>query len=217
MIIRPYLNNKTMKKIITLVAAIAFATTAFSQWSANFGGNLSQFTGKNSYGSTKFGYQIGFTTYSTKLFSIQPGLFLINKGATNDKYRTSLNYLQVPINLMLGYNVNEDWRVVVGAGLYGSLGLWGNIKDDGKKKENGVDFFGRSDDSSTAWKALDFGWQAVIGIQHERYGLRLAYQPGLARINGSYNADKNDYSKKGPNAFNNSFMFTLSYTFGELY
>jgi len=206
-----------MKKIITLVAAIAFATTAFSQWSANFGGNLSQLTGKDSRGSTKFGYQVGFTTYSTKLFSVQPGLFLINKGYTYDKYSTSLNYLQVPVNLMLGYNVNEDWRVVVGAGLYGSLGLWGNIKYDGKKRENSVDFFGRGDDPSTAWKALDFGWQAVLGVQHERYGLRLSYQPGLARVRGNKNEDKNDYSKKGPSAFNNSFTFTLSYTFGELY
>ena len=208
-----------MKKIITLVAAIAFATTAFSQWSANFGGNVSQFTGADAKGSTKFGYQVGFTTYSDKLFSIQPGIYLINKGSNLGKMTTSLNYLQIPVNFLLGYNVSEDFRLVVGAGLYAGLGLWGReeVWDNSGLNpvlvDRKIEFFNQND----RYKALDFGWQFVIGGQWGRYGVRLGYQPSFTRVKGGYNAEKNNYSKKGPKEFNNSFMFGVSYTFGELY
>ena len=195
-----------MKKIITLVAAMAFATTTFSQWSINAGGNVSQFTGKDAQGGTKFGYQFGFTTYSTKLFSVQPGLFLIGKGGKYANNNISLNYLQIPVNLMLGYNVNEELRIVAGAGLYGSIGLWG------KKGNDKINFF----DVTDRFKALDFGWQFVIGAQWGRYGLRLNYQPALIGVRGSWDTGKSDFSGSRYKAFNNSFTFGVSYTFGDL-
>ena len=198
-----------MKKIITFVAAMAFATTAFSQFSIHAGGNVSQFTGKDALGSTKLGYQIGITTYSNKLFSVQPGLFLINKGAKHGSVTTNLNYLQLPVNLMLGYNINEDLRLVAGAGLYAALGLWGNVETN---QVNKIEFFSQND----PFKAFDLGWQFVLGAQWGRYGVRLSYQPGFTRVNGNWNPDKNDYSNRGPHAFNNSFKFGVSYTFGDM-
>ena len=208
-----------MKKILTLVAAVAFATTAFSQWSANLGGNISQFTGADAKGTTKFGYQVGFTTYSNKLFSIQPGIYLINKGAKEGKTTVSLNYLQIPVNFLLGYNITEEFRLIAGAGLYAGLGLWGKeeVWDMGSGPnpvlvDRKIEFFNQND----RYKALDLGWQFVIGGQWDRYGVRLSYQPGFTRVKGDYNAEKNNYSKKGPKEFNNSFTFSVSYTFGDM-
>ena len=199
-----------MKKIATFIVTITFVTAAFSQWSVNLGGNISQFTGKDvpNNASTKFGYQVGITTYSTNLFSIQPGLFLVNKGAKFKDDATNLNYLQIPVNLMLNFGIDEDWRAIAGAGLYGGLGLFGNV--DGDK----IEFFNKKD----PWKMIDLGWQFVVGAQYgARYGLRLSYQPrSFTKVKGSWNPDKGDYSSKGPKIFNNSFMFTVSYTFGDV-
>jgi hypothetical protein len=204
-----------MKKILTLVAAITLATTTFSQWSIHAGGNISQFAGAdNTTGSTKFGYQIGFTTYSNKLFSIQPGVYLINKGAKEGKTAVSLNYLQIPVNFLLGYNITEEFRLVAGAGLYAGLGLWGSEKHDGQNKKK-IEFFNQND----KYKALDLGWQFVIGGQWNRYGVRLSYQPGFTKVMGNpryENGKVINYKEPGPREYNNSFTFSVSYTLGNM-
>jgi len=185
-----------MKKIITFVAAIAFATTVLSQVSIHGGGNLSQLTGI-AYPDSRFGGQIGITTFSNRLFSIQPGVFLISKGGGNLAGTTSLNYLQVPVNMMLGYNVNEDLRLVIGAGLYCSFGLWGS-----SPRSNGrIDFFNDADDH----RFVDFGWQIVLGGQMGRYGARISYHRGFIST-----------VKDSPRAHNSTFTFGLSYTFGNM-
>jgi len=203
-----------MKKILTLVVAIAITTTTFSQWTINAGGNISQFAGVDAQGSTKFGYQIGATTYSNKLFSVQPGIFLINKGAKDVGTTASLSYLQLPVNLMLGYNINEELRIIVGAGAYAGLGIFGHTKTDGKSKEK-IEFFNLND----PFKALDFGWQFIIGAQQGRYGVKLSYQRGLTKVMGGARWEEGkivNYKDPGPKKFNDSFIFGVTYTLGDM-
>ena len=199
-------KNKFMKKIITLVAIFAFATTAFSQITFHGGGNISHFRGADigSLDGSKFGYQIGITTYSNRLFSIQPGVFLTNKGASDGNNTVSLNYLQVPVNAMLGYNIDEDWRVIVGVGLYGALGLFGRMQNDDR-----INFFNQNRDP---YRMLDFGWQFVLGTHWGRWGARIVYQPGFWRVTNG--REGNAYTGDSRRVFNTSFMFGISYTLG---
>jgi len=186
-----------MKKIITLVAIIAFAATAFPQVSIHGGGNVSQLTGA-AYPSSIFGGQIGVTTFSNRLFSIQPGVFLISKGGGDlEGGTTRLNYLQVPVNMMLGYNINEDLRFVLGAGLYCSFGLWGSSPRSG----GAIDFFNDNDEH----RFVDLGWQIMFGAQMGRYGARLSFHRGLMSVFSA-----------APRANNSVFTFGVSYTFGDM-
>ncbi len=74
-----------MKKLLTLVAALAISGATFAQTQSysvfHAGGNISNFTGKNA-GDNDFtpGYQVGFSNDFGKLFSIEPGIFLFHKG-----------------------------------------------------------------------------------------------------------------------------------------
>jgi len=180
-----------MKKIITLVAAVAFATIAFSQVSIHGGGNISQLTGV-AYPNSKLGGQIGLTTFSNRLFSIQPGIFLISKGGRNSAGSTRLNYIQVPVNMVLGYNVNENLRLSLSAGLYCSFGLWGSTPA-GK-----IDFFSDVDDHSF----VDLGGQILLSGQMGRYGARIGFHRGFTSVIGR--------------ASNSTFTFGVSYTFGNI-
>ncbi|MCL2414299.1 MAG: hypothetical protein FWC94_03500 [Bacteroidales bacterium] len=182
-----------MKKIITFVAVIAFTTTAFSQVSIHGGGNISQLTGV-AYPSSKFGGQIGITTFSNRLFSIQPGIFLIGKGGRNSDGPTRLNYIQVPVNMVLGYNVNENLRLSLAVGLYCSFGLWGSAP----APHGRIDFWNDVDDH----RFIDFGGQIMLSGQMGRYGGRIGFHRGFTSVINS--------------ARNSTFTFGVSYTFGNM-
>jgi hypothetical protein len=191
-----------MKKIITLVVAIAFATTAFSQFAFQAGGNLSTFSG-DSKNKLKLGYQVGFLKelgdWGDRL-TIEPGLFLVHKGARwdadpdNIAYR--LNYLQVPLNTKINFYLGEA-KIFVGYGIYGACGLWGSRKM-GKEKtdiEWGNDHY--------KIRRFDFGGQVMIGMVSGQMGANFTYQPGARGI------------RKDSGVHNTSYMLNFTYYFSD--
>ncbi|MCL2683373.1 MAG: PorT family protein [Bacteroidales bacterium] len=206
-----------MKKFLILVIAVVYSTVTVAQQETtdpksrgmvgmvSAGGNISQFTGegKERPAGTKLGYQIGLTTYSTKMFTIQPGIFLANKGGKAAGNTVNLNYLQVPVNMLFNFRVDNEWRVILGAGLYVSLGLWGNWHDG--TNQTSIKFFDKED----PYRAYDFGWQIFGGAQWGRYIATIGIQPGLARIKAIQENGEN--TNKGRKVHNNSFTFGLSY------
>ncbi|MDR0437604.1 MAG: PorT family protein [Bacteroidales bacterium] len=205
-----------MKKIIILVIAVAYSTVTIAQETTEqeprrtigmvtAGGNISQFTGEDKIrpAGTKLGYQVGFTTYSTRMFTIQPGIFLANKGGKEDGNTVNLNYLQAPVNMVFNFRVDDEWRVILGAGLYASLGLWGNWHDG--TNQTPIKFFDKEDPH----RAYDFGWQIFGGAQWGRYIATLGIQPGLARIKAIQQNGEN--TNKGQKVHNNSFTFSVAY------
>ncbi len=201
-----------MKKLLTLVAALAISGATFAQTQSysvfHAGGNISNFAGKD-VDESDFtpGYQVGFSNDFGKLISIEPGIFLIHKGDQakigDDKLITNLNYLQVPVSLKLNLEFG-NMRLCVGAGVYGSVGLWANLKgksgDD--KDKTSIKWF----DKDNAYNAhpFDFGANVFASLWFGRVGVTLGYQPGLMTIAREYNGNTNDTK-------NNSFYLSLSY------
>jgi len=183
-----------MKKIITLVAALTFATTAFPLITFHGGGNISQLTGPHLAYSV-FGGQVGITTFSSRLLSIQPGVFLISKGGQNSAgNRTRLNYLEVPVNLKLGFSLNR-LRLALGVGIYCSFGLWGHTPS------GSIDFFSDQD----RHRFFDLGGQIVANVHWGRYGARLSLSRGFISA-----------VDVRPRPHNYTFSFGLSYTLGSM-
>ena len=209
---------KTQLKTIALAAVLlslvaGFSTAMFAQSvnTLHFGGNVSNFIGndtkfdnKNIY-DFKPGFQIGFTKTFGSFLQLEPGIFLVNKGAkfkinsypgNEDAHGISetlylylnLNYLQIPINLKVNFEV-EKLCFVVGLGVYGSVGLKRLIKS------NNSSFF-------------DFGGQILGGVQYGRFGVNVGWQPGFSRIWKSVFPIEHINS---PKIYNNTFFFGLSY------
>ena len=196
-----------MKKIITLVVAVAISTAMFAQSVSVFhiGGNVSKFTGKNGYGDYTPGYQVGFSNDFGGRLSVEPGIFLIHKGTQrklgDDRHVTSLNYLQIPVNMKFNLEIGK-MRLIIGAGVYGSVGLWGNTKTNGKKTENIVFFDNKR---VNRFKTLDFGGQVFAGVIVDRFGVSFGYQPGFTNI----------HENKDSRIYNNSIYLNLSFLLGD--
>jgi hypothetical protein len=164
-----------MKKIITTVAIIAFATAAYAQaYQIHFGPNMSQFSG----GDYKIGYQVGVTQEWGGRFSAQPGIFLINKGNKSGNTH-HLNYLQIPINTKLNFNVGNHARAFLSYGVYGSCGLW--------TSENTGNF-----GSKETYRRFDIGGQLGTGFMAGRLGVNLLYQFGARQVYHSSNPARNE-------------------------
>jgi hypothetical protein len=194
-----------MKKIIILLIVVAFSTVTVAQRQNvrmfHIGGNMSQFSGKDIHiGDLKPGYQVGFTSHFGSFMSLEPGIFLINKGAGYGDNITNLNYLQVPINLKFNIGVG-DLRFVFGAGVYGSIGLWGNVRDGVfGKKLNSVKFY----EKDGTWNFYDFGGQVFAGILFGRFGVNVGWQPGLISI------------QEHSTIYNNSVYLNLTYMLSHI-
>jgi len=186
-----------MKKTIILIVAMAFATTAFSQFGIQVGGNLSTFSGNTTFNKVILGYQIGgikdFGEWHDR-FSIEPGLFLIHKGGRSNTVTQRLNYLQIPVNTNVNFYFG-DTRLYMGYGIYVACGLWGSTKIG---KESHDISFGKEKD----FKRLDFGGQLFLGTQTGRIGGKFTYQPGARAID-----------RRG--VFNSSYMLCLTYLFSD--
>ncbi|MDR1951779.1 MAG: hypothetical protein LBP96_06090 [Bacteroidales bacterium] len=190
-----------MKKILTLVAAIAFTATAFTQVGFQFGGNVSTFggLGEATGKSYKPGYQVGFTqnwgNWGERL-SIEPGIFLINKGGKSGDRKTNLNYLQVPLNTKVNFYLG-DTRISLAYGIYGACGLWGGTKDGSDKKKEIK--FGKDE----PYVRFDVGGQVFAGIMAGRVGMNVMYQFGGRKIMHSASAT------------NTSIMLNLTYLLSD--
>ena len=182
-----------MKKIMTFTTAVALSAVVFGQSMFHLGPNLSQLKGANSNSDYSLGYQVGISSNFGEFLSLEPGLFLINKGGKHGDVTTNLNYIQIPIEVKVNFRI-DDVRIYFGAGVYGALGIWGNTKNNGKKITS-INFF----EDEASHKMFDFGGQISGGIMFGRLGITLGYQPGLMNIH------------KNIDTRNNTFFLNLSY------
>jgi hypothetical protein len=187
-----------MKKILTFVAAIAFATTAFSQFAVQAGGNVSAFSGSTNDNKIILGYQVGFLhelgDWGDRL-SIEPGLFLAHKGGKKGDETYRFNYLQLPINTKLNFYIGEA-KLYIGYGIYAACGLGGSKKEGKDKNPVG---FGRDREV----RMFDVGGQVFVGIVSGQTGASFAYQPGARPV------------FKNTGIHNTSYMLNFTYYFSD--
>jgi hypothetical protein len=198
----------------------------------------------------KVGFHIGLTSDIpiNDMFSFQPGLLFTTKGWSYDLdelfdefdpvrsvsadgleidgyARTSLNYLELPLNVAFKANALQIY-----AGPYLGIGIGGKhkndytvsfmgdsetFKDDYKLKSVfGEVKEGDLEDDEDAFTALDFGLNFGVGYTVGPVLIQAGYSLGLGNINPKYegmsDTDRSDYKD-----LNRVITLSVSYFFGE--
>jgi len=223
-----------MKKICFLIGTLAAVLIANAQ-KVNPGGiylrggyNLSNISTKSNGGvddaralST---FNVGATADIPLLpvLSLQTGLLLSGKGSKSDSYldandhsdnyvKTKFNplYLELPVNLLVKFPIDESIRVFVGGGPYVAMGIGGKAKGEssllGVKDSYSESIKFNNDDPLTGeqegarfdrLKRFDVGLNAVAGLEVSRMMFALNYGWGLTKINSTQtNNSANDKNK----------------------
>jgi len=212
-------NLKSSVKVFVAVVFFGMAITSAAQEASETkfrvggiaGMNLSNFYGSDMSGSSykaTAGMRLGVVgEYSiTSWFAVSPELLFAQKGA---QVKESLGggewakfvmrpcYLQIPINAMGRYKINDDLSVFGIFGPYLGFGLGGNYiyKDShGNKEKNQL--FGKDSEM----RRFDFGLTFGAGAEWKNIFLRLSYEFGLVNLakdvsmkNGTFNVSVGYY------------------------
>jgi hypothetical protein len=207
-----------MKKVLLSVAALMIASITFGQTKFGIlaGPNFSSATVKNAIpgsgketGDLVVGVRAGVTVDLplAEEFYIGTGLLYAGKGSKdkdNNNLKTTLSYLQLPINFVFKPEVGNGW-LNLGAGPYVAYGIGGKHKGTIGNVSTELDPY---DDESTIakLKRFDAGLGIVAGYEMKQ-GLYFGLNADLGLVNAYDNTD-NDRSWK-----NTSFGVSLGYKF----
>jgi hypothetical protein len=205
-----------MKKVLLSVAALMIAGITFGQTKFGIvaGPNFSSATVKNAAGNKEtgdlvVGVRAGVTADLSLAdeFYIGTGLLYAGKGnKTNDNLKTTLSYLQLPINFLFKPEVGNGW-LNLGAGPYVAYGLGGKHKGTvGNVSAEWKAFDDESNIIGGKLKRFDAGLGIVAGYEMKA-GLYMGINADLGLVNAYDNTD-NDRSWK-----NTSFGVSLGYKF----
>ena len=217
-----------MKKLLALALCAGIFTTAKSQVYVQGGVNFANISNSNS-GTVEDNNML--TTFNagvlgrfglSSIIDLESGLLLSGQGAKTETYFTDDRdnnyvkakfnplYLQVPVNLVIKFPLNDKAGIFLHAGPYAAMGIAGNSKVDSKilgvtsSSTDKIEF--NNDDPTTdeqegaaynRIKRFDFGLNVGGGIDLGKILLKANYGMGFAKIrstetNNSDN-DKNKY------------------------
>jgi len=207
-----------MKKILLFCAAILTAGVTFGQSKFGIlaGPNFSSITSKNTIvndgkntSDLLVGLRAGITAdlQLADEFYIGTGLLYAGKGgknSDNNDYKTTLSYLQLPVNFLFKPEVGSG-KLNLGAGPYVAYGLGGKHK--GTFGNATIEYDAFDDESGPLQlKRFDAGVGIVAGYELNS-GLYFGLNADLGLVNAYENTD-NDRSFK-----NTSFGVSLGYKF----
>jgi len=166
-----------MKKVFFIgILSILFVGISFSQTRIGLtaGLNASDITvsGEDVINSNyKAGFQAGlvFDFGVTNNFSVIPELLFSQRGSKGTNSSLTLNYLQLPVNLALKFDVGYGSKLFIFAGPYIGYGISAN---------NDLKF----GSAINELKALDFGFNGGIGYQFEKIFFKVQCNPGLSNL-----------------------------------
>lgn len=165
-----------------------------------------------------FGYHAGVivTIPLAADIYLQPGLALSAKGSKQEilenTFRiTNLSYLEVPLNLLYRPQLGNG-HILLGAGPYFAVGVFGNQKDKSDGDEIGdlkVKFKNSTDTDYAYYKPLDIGGNILFGYEfYSGIFVQLNAQLGLYKINPDFDISDDKTSKK-----NIGFGLSFGYRF----
>ncbi|MCW3462300.1 porin family protein [Chitinophaga nivalis] len=204
-----------MKKVLLSVAALLVASLSFGQakWGIVAGPQFSSITSKNIIANS--GKETSSLLTSVRAgvtvdiplaedFFIGTGLLYSGKGGKmkNSDIKTTLSYLQLPVNFMFKPEVGSG-KLVLAVGPYFAYGISGKVKNTLLGDLNAFD------DEALLYKMKRFDAGAGINIGYEiPAGLYFGLNADLGLVNV---ADKTDNSRSFKNT---SFGVSVGYKFG---
>ena len=208
-----------MKKFLVAIMAVLFSAPSFAQYSRGgfnlsessiyygirLGINFATLTGDAPDLGTKtglnFGGTVGLRLRDTAPVFLESGLYYTGCGASKDKNSISLNYLELPILIKYGVQLNDDIAILPFIGPTFRYGLF-----DGKWKTSGagkVDSFGDG-----KFKRADMGIKLGCGAEYNKLYAELGYQFGITNI-----ADWSLLNGDDASAHNGAFFFNVGVNF----
>lgn len=206
-----------MRKIILVIQLFIISCAVQAQLGIHVGGNGSFTKNKinpdmyagdigdlgnldDTYSSWGPGFQVGVSYDIGHFFIFQPALFFQQKGSRgcynigsqHIASRSSLYYLEVPLNIMLKFKLGKQVKIFFGTGVTGSVGLFANSSrkiDDGKwqKEERYI-----STNNFGNLRRFDFGAQGFVGLQAFRFTFTVNYNNSFINMyGGSLDVRKN--------------------------
>jgi len=192
-----------MKKILVAIMAVLFAAPSFAQFSSGgfslnessvyygirLGMNVATLTGDAGDLGSKIGLNFGATAglrvSDTAPIFLESGLYYTGCGAKKDKSSVSLNYLELPLLIKYGIQMNDDIALLPFIGPTFRYGLFG-----GKAKVAGqkMDSFGDG-----KYKRADVGIKLGCGAEYNKLYAELGYQFGITNI-ADWMIDEDDAS-----------------------
>ncbi|PWV53761.1 porin family protein [Chitinophaga sp. S165] len=204
-----------MKKVLLSVAALMIAGITFGQAKfgivagPNFSSATTKSAGDKETGDLIVGVRAGVTADLPLAdeFFIGTGLLFAGKGnKASDNFKTTLSYLQLPINFLFKPEVGNGW-LNLGAGPYVAYGLGGKHKGTvGNVSAEWKAFDDESNIINGKLKRFDAGLGIVAGYELKA-GFNFGINADLGLVNAYDNTD-NDRSWK-----NTSFGVYVGYKF----
>ncbi len=199
-----------MQKVISLIVIVLLSYTAQAQLGIHVGGNTSFVKRSASHsgrvdieGGVAGGFQLGVSYDIGRVFIFQPALFIQQKGANatafyhSDQYRiqvrSNLNYLEIPLNIMVKLKITDQAKIYFGAGITGAMLLWS--KYSSKDPENSWEE-GETNSAFTQFtdNDFDFGVQGFVGFQLYRFTATLTYNNSFLKgVRVASSDEKNRY------------------------
>jgi hypothetical protein len=147
-----------------------------------------------------FGLHKNFSIMPELLFS-QKGWKYAGKGAQDGfAQAATVNYIELPVNLVAKFKVAEDTRVTLFPAFYVGYALNGKVKETqkGEGTEKGKIFIGKGEDEMNP---LDMGLNLGLGLEVKAVFFRFQLHGGL----------KNLSNEKGQTVNNSAVSLSLGY------
>jgi hypothetical protein len=219
---------------LTFAQSVKFGVSAGLNESTFHESNSSVITGTSSskeFTSNVTGFHIGaFLEFTMKQFAIQPGLMYTTKGSNvqDSNYQSgvasysnnlsnqkeTLNYLEVPVNILYYIPAKKFGRFFIGAGPYYALGIAGNVNGSTVSSST---IAGTTTNSTTIDNGkINYG-STYGDIKNPDYGINAQF--GLATKNGvkfsiEYGFGLADLSTDNTSTLKNRVLsFSLGYLF----
>lgn len=178
-----------MKRLLILVAVMAFAVSGHAQMSFDVraGMNVSTlFTENGVDDNPNLGFRIGagMTYMFSDWFALHPVLNFTRKGSKlnfeggsgGGVYRSHLYYLELPVNAQFRVQVGRKTDFVIETGPYVACGVLGQLANNGEII-NKDGWFGEH-----GYKYFDMGWNVGIGFEFSRVFVGIDSQVGITGI-----------------------------------
>ena len=185
-----------------LTAGINFSNMSIKEDGKDVGSNY----------SAKTGFKIGaIAEYAfNDYFALSPELVFTQRGfkeKISETYmgydvsgegKLNINYLQLPVNVIVMYPVSDDFKIMGIVGPYFAYALSGKVTAEGTAKGNGVSSstdseeklkFGSGEDEV---KPSDIGLTIGAGVEFYSFFFRVQYELGLGNLsNDEYSTVRN--------------------------
>jgi len=208
-----------MKKMLLLMLLVLFTISVNAQFSVGVRGGLNlssiqkfepfELKSKASFHAGVFGRYMFDTSLGIEsgiYYSALGGKYVDN--SSDFELTLNPNYLQVPVSVLYGFKLGNDFTLFPAIGVYLGYGIGGKAKAKGLFLED-MEFSPSQDYFNEYNNRFDMGVIAGLHLQYKRVILSAGYEQGFMKIN----KEQDEESGANVNILNGNFRISLGFLF----